>query len=139
MQFPHGLFRRLQTTRTQKTPSRTVRRAAKESGITISTITLWRRPPAPQAPPKQRKTRKISAQALLEDVGRYPDAYCCERAQRFGCSHTAIHKALKRYGISCKKKTNRHPKAGRRLRKNFLKLLHRYIRRNRPVVCSDGS
>ncbi|WP_415906974.1 transposase [Neisseria weixii] len=102
-------------------------------------MTLWRRPPAPQVPPRQRKTRKISAQALLEDVGRYPDAYCCERAQRFGCSHTAIHKALKRYGISCKKKTGRHPKAGRRLRKNFLKLLHRYILRNRPVVCSDGS
>ncbi|WP_421522821.1 IS630 transposase-related protein [Neisseria yangbaofengii] len=82
----------------------TIRRAAKEFGIAISTVTLWRRPPAPQAPPKQRKTRKISAQALLEDVGRYPDAYCYERAQRFGCSHTAIHKALKRYSISCKKR-----------------------------------
>ncbi|WP_233572247.1 hypothetical protein, partial [Neisseria weixii] len=45
-----------------------------KSGTAISTITLWRRPPAPQAPPKQRKTRKTSAQALLEDVGRYPDA-----------------------------------------------------------------
>ncbi|WP_421522811.1 IS630 transposase-related protein [Neisseria yangbaofengii] len=55
-------------------------------------------------PPKQRKTRKISAQALLEDVERYPDAYCYERAQRFGCSHTAIHKALKRYNISYKKR-----------------------------------
>ncbi|MFC5921296.1 IS630 transposase-related protein [Neisseria weixii] len=58
----------------------------------FSTITLWRRPPAPQVPPRQRKTRKISAQALLEDVGRYPDAYCCERAQRFGCSHTPYTK-----------------------------------------------
>ncbi|WP_415906969.1 IS630 transposase-related protein [Neisseria weixii] len=55
-------------------------------------MTLWRRPPAPQVPPRQRKTRKISAQALLEDVGRYPDAYCCERAQRFGCSHTPYTK-----------------------------------------------
>ncbi|WP_193004304.1 IS630 transposase-related protein [Neisseria yangbaofengii] len=82
----------------------TIRRAAKEFGIAISTITLWKRPPAPQTPPKQRKTRKISAQALLEDVERYPDAYCYERAQRFGCSHTAIHKALKRYNISCKKR-----------------------------------
>ncbi|WP_312267140.1 IS630 transposase-related protein, partial [Neisseria sp.] len=61
-------------------------------------------PPASQVPPKQRKTRKISAQALLEDVERYPDAYCYERAQRFGCSSTAIHKALKRYNISYKKR-----------------------------------
>ncbi|WP_226883510.1 IS630 family transposase [Neisseria yangbaofengii] len=37
------------------------------------------------------------------------------------------------------KKTNRHPKANRGLRKNFLKLLHRYIRRNRPVVYLDES
>ena len=81
-----------------------IRRTAKEFGIAISTITLWTRPPAPKAPPKQRETRKISAQALLEDVARYPDAYCYERAQRFGCSHTAIHKALKRYNISYKKR-----------------------------------
>ena len=37
------------------------------------------------------------------------------------------------------KKTNRHPKANGGLRKNFLKLLHRYIRRNRPVVYLDES
>ncbi|ATD64160.1 hypothetical protein CGZ65_00355 [Neisseria weixii] len=50
--------------------------------------------------------------------------------------HTQSIKAIRH---QLQKKTGRHPKAGRRLRKNFLKLLHRYILRNRPVVCSDGS
>jgi transposase len=55
----------------------------------------------PKAP--QRTWKKIDPSKLLEYVKEHPDAYLDEMAEEFGCSDTAIIKALKRLNISRKK------------------------------------
>jgi len=47
---------------------------------------------------------KIDMEALRHDVKVYPDAYQYERAERLGVSQTCIHFALKRLGVTYKKK-----------------------------------
>ena len=76
---------------------------AQEMGIVRATLRGWIKNPIPKGYSKQRKCRKISYAALLQDVADYPDAYHDERAQRFGCFAAAIGKALKKWNISRKK------------------------------------
>lgn len=80
-----------------------LRKVAAQLGIGISTLKNWKKNPVPKGYPSERKPRKISRAALIGDVANYPDAYQYERAQRFGCSATAIGKALNKYNISRKK------------------------------------
>ena len=54
--------------------------------------------------PLERKHRKIDPELLHKDVRDNPDAFNWERAQRFGCTAEAIRKALKRLGVTRKKK-----------------------------------
>jgi transposase len=49
-------------------------------------------------------------EALKRDVELYPDAYHYERAVRFGITESGIRSALKRLGISYKKKRCNIPK-----------------------------
>ena len=49
--------------------------------------------------------------ALARDVEAYPDAYQYERAARLGVSIRCVGYALKRLGVTYKKKALRHPKA----------------------------
>ena len=58
------------------------RQVAQEMGIVRATLRGWIKNPIPKGYPKQRKCRKISREALLQDVAEYPDAYHDERAQR---------------------------------------------------------
>ena len=53
---------------------------------------------------RPRKPSKIDDQALRDDVEKYPDDYQFERAARFNCSKSGIGDALKRLGISVKKR-----------------------------------
>ena len=69
---------------------------------------------------RNKAPSKISNAALLEDVHLYPDAYLKERAQRLGASSVGIFHALKRLGITRKKRpictpkqTIRHKSASR--------------------------
>ena len=62
---------------------------------------------------RQKLASKIDMEALNRDVEQYPDAYQYERAERFGVSRRAIGYALKRLGISRKKKLSRIPKPTR--------------------------
>lgn len=56
--------------------------------------------------------RKLSLEALKEDVEKYPDGYQYERAKRLGVKQNTICKALKKLKISYKKKPYT-PKSGR--------------------------
>ena len=47
---------------------------------------------------------KIHDDALRADVEQYPDDYQYERAARFGCGKSSIGDALKRLGITVKKR-----------------------------------
>lgn len=53
---------------------------------------------------RNKPATKIDMEALKQDVEEYPDAYPYERAQRLGVSRRGIGDALKRLGISRKKK-----------------------------------
>ena len=51
-----------------------------------------------------RPHKKISPEKLKAYVEEHPDAYQREMAEEFNCSVTAIQKALKRLGITRKKR-----------------------------------
>ncbi len=59
---------------------------------------------------------KINMDALAQDVATYPDAFLYERAARMGVSRSGIVHALKRMGVTHKKKAhapqNRHRRQG---------------------------
>ncbi len=52
---------------------------------------------------RNKPATKVDMDKLQEDVKTHPDAYQYERAQRLGVSQSAIHYALKRLKITCKK------------------------------------
>lgn len=56
--------------------------------------------------PLNRSFKKIDPEKLKAYIGEHPDAYQKEIAEAFGCSATAIGKALKRLGITRKKRQN---------------------------------
>ena len=51
-----------------------------------------------------RSFRKIDPEKLKKYVKEHPDAYQSEMAEVFGCSESGIRYALKRYGITRKKR-----------------------------------
>ena len=54
--------------------------------------------------PRETTHGKLKEQDMLDFLADSPDAYQYEMAEHFGCSQVAICKALKRFGISRKKK-----------------------------------
>ena len=57
--------------------------------------------------PLNRGFKKIDPEKLIEYVQKHPDATQKEMSEYFSCSVTAIWKALKRYGITRKKRQHR--------------------------------
>jgi transposase len=51
----------------------------------------------------EREGRKLNKEALLQYVKNNPDAYLREIAEHFGCGISAVHKRLKKFGITYKK------------------------------------
>ena len=51
----------------------------------------------------ERKARKLNKEDLLQYVKNNPDAYLREIAEHFGCVISAVHKRLKKFGITYKK------------------------------------
>lgn len=51
-----------------------------------------------------RPAKKLPLEALAAYVAEHPDAYQREIAEAFGCSDVAVSKALKRLGITRKKR-----------------------------------
>ena len=74
-------------------------------GITFQTFSRWR---SQGITPKVRKPRttKIDMEALKLDVEQYPDAYQYERAKRLNVSPNCVMYALRRLGITHKKKSD---------------------------------
>jgi transposase len=70
----------------------------------ISKAALFRWSKKIEAKKHRNKTpTKIDMQALKNDIEKYPDSYCYERAVRFGVSASGIRDAQYRLGISYKK------------------------------------
>ncbi|MEF9992015.1 MAG: IS630 transposase-related protein [Romboutsia sp.] len=53
---------------------------------------------------RERKPKKIYPDKLVEYINKNPDAYLVEIAEEFNCTEGAIRKALKRQGITRKKR-----------------------------------
>lgn len=77
---------------------------AQRFGISKQTVYNWTKRLIP-CETRNKPATKIDMQALAEDVKKYPDAYQFERAKRLGVSIRTIGYALKRLGISYKKKS----------------------------------
>lgn len=75
----------------------------------MNTLLCWHRRVEPITQ-RQVTPYKVDPKALLEDVQQYPDAYNYERGLRLGVSAGAILYALRRLGISRKKRPSLTPK-----------------------------
>lgn len=76
---------------------------AERFGVGKASVFRWSKQIEPQRT-RHKPATKIDMEALKRDVEEYPDAYHYERAQRLGVSQRGIGYALKRLGISRKKK-----------------------------------
>ena len=81
----------------------TIVETATRFDIGHATLIRWLKKVEPKAT-RERRCTKITNEALLADVSAHPDDYQYERAERMGVSTSGILKALKRCGISRKKR-----------------------------------
>ena len=81
----------------------TIQETAQRFQIGTLTIVRWltRLEARQQSVPRQRKIDKAE---LAKDVEQYPEAYQYERAARFGVCPKAIWQALKKLGVTYKKR-----------------------------------
>jgi len=86
----------------------TQRATAELFGISTTTLKTWRRliktGEGLEINPRRRKPFKIDPEKLRAYVSSNPDAYVREIASEFGCVPSAIDKALKKLGITRKKR-----------------------------------
>ncbi len=82
----------------------TLKEASERFKVGMASIARWMK----EIEPKKHRNKpatKIDMEALKRDVEIDPDAYQYERAQRFGVTTHGIWQALKRLGVSYKKKS----------------------------------
>ena len=80
-----------------------IRAVAKRFGISFRSIVSWLKTLEPKVKRKPYKT-KIDYEALKEDIRLHKDSFYYERAHRLGASKSGIEYAMKRLGITYKKK-----------------------------------
>ena len=84
------------------------RNAERVFGVNLSTVNEWhqkyQRTGSLENKPPIRKPKKIDPEKLKEYIAVHPDAYLTEIGEAFNCSESAIRKALKRLGITRKKR-----------------------------------
>ncbi len=78
------------------------RELAEEFNHSTSTLQKWKK--SIEKKPYKRKPSKIDDDLLRKDVEMYPDAYQHEIAVRFNCTGSGIGVALRRIGITRKKR-----------------------------------
>ncbi len=91
-----------------KLKGNTYAETAKVFGVVESTVYTWVKKQKETGDlsdkPLNRKFKKIDPEKLKEYVMRHPDDTQEEMAKEFGCCNQAISKALKRNGITRKKR-----------------------------------
>jgi len=76
---------------------------SKRFKVGIASLVRWSKKIEPTIK-RNKPATKINMEALKRDIEQYPDAYQYERAQRLGVSQKGIFAALKRLGVTYKKK-----------------------------------
>ena len=88
----------------------TLKETSKAFKVSISAIEEWEKKLKERGNLENkalnRPHKKIAPEKLRAYVEEHPDLYQREIAEEFGCSVTAIQKALKRLGITRKKTTH---------------------------------
>lgn len=79
----------------------TIEEVSKRFDVGVATVNRWIK--RKEIKIRQRKMA-LSREVLLKDVEKYKDDYQRERAVRLGVSEFQVQYALKKYGISYKKK-----------------------------------
>ena len=80
-----------------------IRAVADRFGISFRSIVSWLKNLEPKLKRKPYKT-KIDYEALKEDIRLHKDSFYHERAHRLGASKSGVEYAMKRLGITYKKK-----------------------------------
>ena len=98
--------------------------ANKELGVSVSSITKWRRMLREtgnlEDKEPQRKPRKLHDAELKAYIAANPDAYFTEIAEHFKCSDEGVRKACKRLGITRKRKTKLYKERDEEKRQEFI-------------------
>ena len=81
----------------------TIEEGAKRCGVGKVSVSRWKNNPDPVFK-RNRPAQKIDMEVLKKDVELNPDSFIHERAERFSVSNSGMRYALKRLGISRKKK-----------------------------------
>ena len=110
----------------------TITQVAARFDVGIASVMRWLKNPEPQKT-RNKPATKINMSALARDVLAHPDAYQYERARRFGVSIQGINYALRRLGVSYKKK----PEAPEGERHIFQTIIKMYEYQGRPIVNID--
>jgi transposase len=110
MTYPFSFRRKVLSVR--KKERLTISEVAARFCVGTASVTRWIKNPDPQLK-RQKPATKINMASLAKDVRDNPDAYQYERAQKFNVSRQAIFYALRRLGVSYKKKPETS-KGGRR-------------------------
>lgn len=71
-------------------------------GISIRTLCRWSNEIEPQKT-RNKPWKKLSKEALMQDIKEHPASYSYERAQRLGITTSGIKYAMKRLGVTYKK------------------------------------
>lgn len=80
-----------------------MKEVAERFDVGIASVMRWVKNITPQMT-RHKPALKLNMEALARDVQEHPDSYHHERAERFSVSPTCIRKALKRLGVTYKKK-----------------------------------
>jgi len=88
----------------------TIKEAHEMFDVGTATIKVWRRLKKETGKLEKRsaprKARKICPVQLAAYIAEHPDSYLIEIAEKFNCSCSGIHRALKRINITRKKNGN---------------------------------
>ena len=105
-----------------KAAGNTFKRLKEVFGITARTYYLWKNrletTGSLESTPPATRNRKIDNEELKRAVEEKPDSYLRELAEKFDCSEPAVHKKLKKLGITYKKRRSPTPKNPRKNAQN---------------------
>ncbi|TYP67794.1 MULTISPECIES: IS630 transposase-related protein [Nitrosomonas] len=90
-----------------------IAQVAKRFGVGVASVMRWIKTPDPKTT-RNKPATKINMEMLAQDIKNYPDAYQYERAKRLGVSKQGINHALKRLGVTYKKKACVTPKPAKK-------------------------
>ncbi len=88
----------------------TLEEAHKVFKVSVSTIRSWEQQMQKEGHLEKKKLnrthRKIDPEVLKDYILKHPDSYQREIAEKFGCATSAVGKALKKLGITRKKRVS---------------------------------